>query len=37
MSEPTQLTLRLLGEIEDVRGGESVALPSSRKARALLA
>ena len=37
MSEATQLTLRLLGEIEVVRGGERLALPSSRKARALLA
>jgi TolB-like protein/DNA-binding SARP family transcriptional activator len=32
-----RLTLRLLGEIEVVRGDKSVALPSSRKARALLA
>jgi adenylate cyclase len=37
MSEATQLTLRLLGEIEVIRGGERMALPSSRKARALLA
>jgi len=32
-----RLALRLLGEIEVVRGGESVTLPPSRKARALLA
>src|SRR5262249_60924250 len=37
MSEATKLSLRLLGEIEVVRGGERVALPASRKARALLA
>jgi adenylate cyclase len=37
MPEPTQLSLRLLGEIEVVRGGERIALPASRKARALLA
>jgi adenylate cyclase len=37
MSEPRQLTLRLLGEIEVVRGGRRLVLPASRKARALLA
>src|SRR6185295_8857190 len=34
---PSRLTLRLLGEIEVVRDGEPLVLPSSRKARALLA
>src|SRR5215470_8833274 len=34
---PSPLTLRLLGEIEVVRDGEPLVLPSSRKARALLA
>lgn len=37
MSEPPQLTVRLLGEIEVIRDGERMALSSSRKARALLA
>src|SRR5499433_2914361 len=37
LSEATSLTLRLLGEIEVARGGERIDLPSSRKARALLA
>jgi adenylate cyclase len=37
MVEPAELTVRLLGEIEVVRGSERVTLPSSRKARALLA
>src|SRR5215471_8017666 len=32
-----RLALRLLGEIEVVHAGEGVALPPSRKARALLA
>jgi hypothetical protein len=36
MSEPTGLTLRLLGEVEVARGGERLPLPTSRKARALL-
>jgi len=36
MSESTQLVLRLLGEIEVVRGGQQLLLPASRKARALL-
>jgi len=36
MSESTQLALRLLGEIEVVRGGQHLLLPASRKARALL-
>jgi TolB-like protein/DNA-binding SARP family transcriptional activator/Tfp pilus assembly protein PilF len=36
MSESTQLALRLLGEIEVVRGGQPLPLPASRKARALL-
>src|SRR5262249_20342434 len=35
--EPAGLALRLLGEIEVVRGGERLPLPASRKARALLA
>src|SRR5215471_13421934 len=34
---PSQLALRLLGDIEVVRDGEPLVLPSSRKARALLA
>jgi adenylate cyclase len=37
MVESAAFTLRLLGEIEVVRGGERAALPSSRKARGLLA
>ena len=37
MSDPTRLRLRLLGEIEVARGGTRLNLPSSRKARALLA
>jgi adenylate cyclase len=37
MIEPAGLALRLLGEIELVRGGERLPLPASRKARALLA
>jgi adenylate cyclase len=37
MFQPTQLTVRLLGKIEVVRGSERVTLPASRKARALLA
>jgi adenylate cyclase len=37
MFEAAQLTLRLLGEIEVIRGGERMALPPSRKARGLLA
>jgi adenylate cyclase len=37
MCEPTRLRLRLLGEIEVARGGQRLTLPSSRKARALLA
>jgi adenylate cyclase len=36
MSEPTGLSLRLLGEVEVARGGERLSLPASRKARALL-
>jgi len=36
MSESTQLALRLLGEIEIIRGGQLLPLPASRKARALL-
>ena len=36
MSEPTGLSLRLLGEVEVARGGERLPLPASRKARALL-
>ena len=36
MSDVDQLTVRLLGEIEVARDGERLALPSSRKARALL-
>src|SRR6516164_4868088 len=36
MSESAQLALRLLGEIEVVRGGQQLLLPASRKARALL-
>jgi len=37
MSEPIELSLRLLGEIEVVRRGERLLLPPSRKVRALLA
>src|SRR5215470_3824512 len=37
ISEPTGLTVRLLGEVEVVRRGRRIALPASRKARALLA
>jgi DNA-binding SARP family transcriptional activator len=37
MPDPTRLTLRLLGEIEVLRGIEPLVLPTSRKARALLA
>lgn len=37
MADEPQLTLRLLGGVEVIRGGRRVALPSSRKARALLA
>ena len=37
MSEPIELSVRLLGEIEVVRGGERLLLPPSRKVRALLA
>src|SRR5581483_3214801 len=37
MAAPERLTLRLLGEMELVRGGERVALPASKKTRALLA
>ncbi len=33
---PAELTLRLLGEVEVLRQGEALTLPSSRKARALL-
>jgi adenylate cyclase len=33
---PAELTLRLLGEVEVLRNGAPVLLPSSRKARALL-
>jgi adenylate cyclase len=36
MSERTELSIRLLGEIEVVRGGERLELPPSRKVRALL-
>jgi adenylate cyclase len=36
MPDEPQLTLRLLGGVEVARGGRRVALPSSRKARALL-
>lgn len=34
---PERLTLRLLGEFEIARGGERLALPASKKTRALLA
>ncbi|MBW8724500.1 MAG: hypothetical protein JF625_05000 [Inquilinus limosus] len=36
MPDEPQLTLRLLGGVEVARGGQRMALPSSRKARALL-
>jgi adenylate cyclase len=35
MSKPAPLTLNLLGELEVIRDGETLALPASRKARAL--
>jgi len=37
MSEPIELSVRLLGEIQVVRRGERLLLPPSRKVRALLA
>jgi DNA-binding SARP family transcriptional activator len=37
MSKPAPLTLNLLGELEVIRDGETLALPASRKARALFA
>lgn len=37
MPEPVTLELRLLGEMEVIRGGERVELPPSKKTRALLA
>lgn len=36
MHDSTRLTLQLLGEFQVARGGEGIALPASRKARALL-
>lgn len=36
-AEPKPLVLKLLGEIEVVRGGKRLELPPSKKTRALLA
>jgi hypothetical protein len=36
-SDSTKLTITFLGEIEVIRGGKRLPLPTSRKARALLA